>query len=213
VLDALFVSLKVLAMAVPILVVLGGGLGWVLARCNFPGREFLAIGIQLLVVLPPSVVGFYLLSLLAGLPVLKEAGILFSFPAVVLGAVTPSLPIMVQSARAAFKSVDRTLEEAAMVLGAPFHRVFLTVTLPLARRTLAAGLAMASARALGDFGVTLMVAGNMPGVTQTLPLFIYSRVESLDFQGAHVASALLVMVGISCLWAIRVLEDNHAELR
>jgi molybdate transport system permease protein len=91
--------------------------------------------------------------------------------------------------------------------------VFLTVTLPLCRRNLGAGLALSCARALGDFGVTLMLAGNVPGSTQTLPLYIYGQVETLNFGSAHMASALLALVGMGCLLLIRMMEDGRGTLR
>jgi molybdate transport system permease protein len=118
---------------------------------------------------------------------------------------------MIQASRAAFAGVDREMEEAALTLGRRPWEVFLRVTLPLARRTLLVGLALSSARALGDFGVTLMVAGNIPGRTQTLPLFIYGQVESLNLARAHVAALLLVGVGIASLCLVRRLESGAHE--
>jgi len=208
---ALLISLKVLAIDIPLLAVLGGGLGWLLARHDFKGRELLSLLVQLPIVLPPSVLGLYLLFALASLPFQREAGLLFAFPATVLGALVPSLPIMVQAARAAFSGVDRTLEEAALTLGRGRWEVFRRVTLPLSRRMLLVGLALSSARALGDFGVTLMVAGNIPGRTQTLPLYIYGQVESLNFVQAHTAALLLVGVGIGSLWLVRRMEAGSHE--
>ena len=208
---ALFISLKVLAIDIPLLAVLGGGLGWLLARKEFRGRELVSLLVQLPIVLPPSVLGLYLLFALGSVPPLREAGLLFAFPATVLGALVPSLPIMVQAARAAFSGFDRTLEEAALTLGRGRWEVFRRVTLPLSRRMLLVGLALSSARALGDFGVTLMVAGNIPGRTQTLPLYIYGQVESLDFAQAHTAALLLVGVGIGSLWLVRRMEAGSHE--
>ena len=210
-LPALLISLKVLAFAVPLLALLGGGLGWLLAKRRFRGRDALCLVLQLPVVLPPSVLGFYLLFALAQCPFLRDAQILFAFPAAVLGALVPSLPIMIQAARAAFSGVDPQLEDAARTLGRSEPQVFARVTLPLARRTLLVGLALAAARALGDFGVTLMVAGNIPLRTQTLPLYIYSRVESLDFLGAHVAAALLTAVGLGSLYLVHRMEGSPHE--
>jgi molybdate transport system permease protein len=208
---ALFISLKVLAIDIPLLAVLGGGLGWLLARKEFRGREMVSLLIQLPIVLPPSVLGLYLLFALGQVSLFREAGLLFAFPATVLGALVPSLPIMVQAARAAFAGVDRQLEEAALTLGKGRWTVFRRITLPLARRTLLVGLALSSARALGDFGVTLMVAGNIPGRTQTLPLYIYGQVESLNFAQAHTAALLLVGVGIGSLWLVRRMEAGSHE--
>ncbi|EHM09377.1 ABC-type molybdate transport system, permease component [Thermanaerovibrio velox DSM 12556] len=211
-LDALLISLKVLAIDAPILALLGAALGWVLSRWSFRGRELLGLMLQLPVIMPPSVLGFYLLFVIAKTPGLRDMGVLFSFPAAVIGSIAPSLPLMIQSARGAFGSVDRTLEEAARVLGASRLRVFFSVTLPLCRRQLGVGLALACARALGDFGVTLMLAGNVPGSTQTLPLYIYSQVETLDFGAAHLASGLLALVGVGCLFLIRVMENGRGTL-
>ena len=208
---ALFISLKILAIDVPLLAVLGGGLGWLLARREFRGRELVSLLVQLPIVLPPSVLGLYLLFALGQVPLFREAGLLFAFPAAALGALVPSLPIMVQAARAAFSGFDRTLEEAALTLGRGRWEVFRRVTLPLSRRMLLVGLALSSARALGDFGVTLMVAGNIPGRTQTLPLYIYGQVESLNFAQAHTAALLLVGVGIGSLWLVRRMEAGSHE--
>jgi molybdate transport system permease protein len=210
-LEALFISLKVLVFAVPLLCLLGGGVGWLLAKRTFRGRSLLSLLVQLPVILPPSVVGFYLLFGLAQCSFLRDAKILFAFPAAVLGALVPALPIMIQAARAGFSGVDPQLEDAARTLGRDELRVFTLITLPLARRTLLVGLALASARALGDFGVTLMVAGNIPNRTQTLPLYIYSRVESLDFMGAHIAAALLTGVGLGSLYLVHRMEASKHE--
>ncbi len=208
---ALFISLKVLAIDIPLLALLGGGLGWFLARRDFRGRELLSLLVQLPIILPPSVLGLYLLCTLGHISFFREAGLLFAFPAAVLGALVPSLSIMIQASRAAFAGVDRELEEAALTLGRGPWSVLFRITLPLARRTLLVGLALSSARALGDFGVTLMVAGNIPGRTQTLPLYIYGQVESLNFAQAHIAAILLVGVGIASLCLVRRLEAGAHE--
>lgn len=209
--QALLLSLKVLAIDIPLLALIGGGLGWILARKTFPCREALSLLLQLPIVLPPSVLGLYLLFFLGRIPGGGEAGLLFAFPATVIGALVPSLPIMIQAARAAFSGVDRQFEEAALTLGKGKWKVFTRITLPLARRTLLVGLALSSARALGDFGVTLMVAGNIPGRTQTLPLYIYGQVESLNFARAHTAALLLVTIGIGSLWLVRQMEAEAHE--
>lgn len=207
----LFLSLRVLCLAVPLLVILGGGAGWILARTHFPGKGFVSLLVQLPLILPPSVMGFYLLFAIGKSPMLKHLGILFSFRALVLAAVVSALPIMIQSARAAFASVERELEDASRTLGKCEWTVFRTITLPLARRTLLVGLALSSARALGDFGVSLMIAGNIPKRTQTLPLYIYNRVETLDFAGAHAASLLLIGAGFASLYLVRLLEEGRNE--
>jgi len=209
--EALGISLKVLAVDVPLLLLAGTALGWLFARRRFPGREALLLIVQLPVALPPSVLGLYLLLLVGRVPVLRSLGLLFSFPGAALAALLPALPIMVQAARSGFLSVSPALEEAARTLGDPEWRVFRRVTLPLARRPLVAGLSLATARALGDFGVTLMVAGNIPGRTQTLPLYIYSRIEALEFGRANLAAALLVAVGVASLLLVKRMEGGRRE--
>ncbi len=118
---------------------------------------------------------------------------------------------MIQAARAAFASVDRDLEDVGRTLGKGEGTIFLSITLPLARRTLLVGVALSAARALGDFGVSLMVAGNMPGRTQTLPLYIYNQVETLSFGKANVAALLLVGAGFASLMFVRSLESGRSE--
>ncbi len=210
---ALITSLKVLAVDVPILMVLGTALGWVLAKKRFPGRQVLHILILLPVAMPPSVLGLYLLVLFGKVQFLQDLGLLFSFPGAALAPLLPALPLMVQAARSGFASVDEGIEEAARTLGDNEWDVFRKITLPLGRRFLIAGLALSSARALGDFGVTLMIAGNIPGRTQTLPLFIYSQVEALEFAKANLAALLLVIIGLASLLLVRRMEgDGHGPL-
>lgn len=207
--QALFTSLKVLAVDVPLLLILGTALGWVLAKKNFPGREVLHLLVLLPVAMPPSVLGLYLLVLFGKVELLRNMGILFSFPAAALAPLLPALPLMVQAARSGFAAVDERLEDAARTLGDSEIQVFRRVTLPLSRRFLIAGLALSSARALGDFGVTLMIAGNIPARTQTLPLYIYSQVEALEFAKANLAALLLVTVGLGSLLLVRRMEGDR----
>ncbi|MDD4365893.1 MAG: molybdate ABC transporter permease subunit [Synergistales bacterium] len=205
---ALLTSLKVLAVDIPLLLILGTSLGWLLAKRNFRGRELLHLLLLLPVVLPPSVLGLYLLMFFGRVSFFHDLGLLFSFPAAAMAPLLPALPIMIQAARSGFASVDERLEDAARTLGDGEAAVFRRVTFPLARRFLLAGLALSSARVLGDFGVTLMVAGNIPGRTQTLPLYIYSCIEALDFALAHAAAVVLTVVGIGCLLLVRRMEGS-----
>ena len=208
---ALVTSLYVLAVDVPLLLVLGTILGWVFGRKKFVGREILLILVLLPVALPPSVLGLYLLLFIGQGPFLQPVGLLFSFPGAALAALIPSLPIMVQATRAGFASVPEHLEEAARTLGDGHWRVFWRVSMPLSRRSLVAGIALAAARALGDFGLTLMIAGNIPGRTQTLPLYIYSQIEALEFGRANVAAVLLIAVGIASLALVKRMERGRHE--
>jgi molybdate transport system permease protein len=141
----------------------------------------------------------------------QKAGFVFGFPGAALAAFIPAVPIMIQSSRAAFASVNQDLEETALTMGKSKFTVFRKITFPLAKRTLLIGLGLSSARVLGDFGVTLMVAGNIPGRTQTLPLYIYGQVESLNFAQAHYAALLLICIGIASLWFVKSLEMGAHE--
>lgn len=209
--EAFGVSLKVLLADIPLLLLVGGLLGWILARKNFWGKSLVSLLVQLPIVLPPSVMGFYLLFSLGRVELFQKAGFVFGFPGAALAAFIPAVPIMIQSSRAAFSSVNRDLEETALTMGKSKFAVFWKITFPLAKRTLLIGLGLSSARVLGDFGVTLMVAGNIPGRTQTLPLYIYGQVESLNFAQAHFAALLLVGIGIASLWFVKSLETGAHE--
>jgi len=210
--SSLIISLKVLAIDVPLLLILGVALGWILAKTEFKGKDLLDVLVILPIALPPSVLGLYLLMTLSHIPFIREAEVLFSFPAAALAPLFPSLPIMIQAARSGFSSVDRQLEQAARTLGDSELKIFWRITFPLSRLSIMAGLALASMRALGDFGVTLMIAGNIPGRTQTLPLFIYSNVEAMNFLEANIAALLLTILGIASLLIVKKLEGRHIEL-
>ncbi len=209
--QALVISLKIMAVDVPPLLVIGSALGWVIAKKQFIGRDVLSLIIMLPLVLPPSVLGLYMLILFGNTPLIRELGILFSFSGAAAAAFVSALPLMVQSARSGFSSVPRDLEDAARTLGDGEWKVFSRVTLPLSRRSLVVGLTLASARALGDFGVTFMIAGNIPGRTQTLPLFIYSKMESFEFAQAHLAAILLVLLGLVSLYLVRNIEEGKHD--
>jgi len=210
--SSLIISLKVLAIDVPLLLIIGVALGWILAKTEFKGKDLLDVLVILPIALPPSVLGLYLLMTLSHIPFIREAEVLFSFPAAALAPLFPSLPIMIQAARSGFSSVDRQLEQAARTLGDSEFKIFWRITFPLSRLSIMAGLALASMRALGDFGVTLMIAGNIPGRTQTLPLFIYSNVEAMNFLEANIAALLLTILGIVSLLIVKKLEGRHIEL-
>jgi molybdate transport system permease protein len=167
-------SFEVATAATLVALVLGVAIAWALARWRLPGKEWLDAVITLPLVLPPTVLGYYLLVLLGqGSPVgrffaeILGVPLTFTVTAAVIAATIHALPLMVKSVRAAFEAVDPTLEQAARLLGSSEWRVFWAVTLPLARRGVLAATVLAFARALGDFGVTIMIAGNIPGRTQT----------------------------------------------
>jgi molybdate transport system permease protein len=181
----LWLSLRVAFVSTGVAFIAGLWLAYILANREFRGKEVLDAAVTLPLVLPPTVLGYYLLVLLAGNSPLGKlwenifgSPLVFTWKAAVLAALLHALPLLVKSARAALESVDRSLERAARNLGASEWRLFWRVTLPLARRSILAAVALAFARSLGDFGVTLMVAGNIPGRTQTVAVAIYDAVES-----------------------------------
>jgi molybdate transport system permease protein len=203
-----WLSLQVSFLATLLTAAVGVPLAWALARRHGVGRELLGAAILTPLVLPPTVLGYYLLLLIAvGGPVgriLDRVGIelAFTWRAAVIAACIGSLPLLVRSVQAGFEAVDRRLEDAARTLGRTEISVFLTVTLPLAWRAVAAGLVLAFCRAFGDFGITLMVAGNIPGRTQTLPLAIYDRVQAMDMQAANLLALLAVTLVIVLLFGV-----------
>ncbi len=211
--EALLLSLRVTLVAVVAVVVVGLPLALLLARARFPGKSLLETLILLPLVLPPSVVGFYLLVVLGRSGPLARWGglhLLFTWPAAALASAVVALPLMVQASRAAIAQVDPALERAARMLGSGELELFLRVTLPLARRGIIAGIVLAAARAFGEFGATLMVAGNIPGRTQTLPLAIYDAVETHELAAANTMVLLMTALSFASLWAVRRFESAPA---
>ena len=206
-------SLQVTALATLLILVLGVGLAWPLARHRLRGQTVVETIVLLPLVLPPSVVGYYLLLALGrGSPLVEwfDIRLLFTWPAAVLASAVVGLPLMVQAARAAIASVDPALENAARTLGSSEFEVFWRVTLPLARRGILAGLVLGATRALGEFGATLMIAGNIPGRTQTLPLAIYDAVQNQQYGLANQMVLLMTTLGFVSLWWVRRMEF-HSE--
>ena len=194
---ALALSLKVAGWATAITLVLGVAVGYVLARARFPGRDLLDTLLTLPMVMPPTVLGYYLLVLLGkrstfGAWLHDSFGInlIFTWQGAVIAASIVAFPLVFKPARAAFEAVDGQLEQAARVLGLSESAVFFRVTLPLAWRGILAGVLLAFARALGEFGATLMVAGSIPGKTQTLSIAVYEAVQA----GQDDAANLLVLI-------------------
>ena len=209
--QALTLSLTTSAVTLAIVVALGTPLAYLLARRRFPGARLVDTLVDLPIVLPPAVAGIALLVAFGRRGIvgrwLEEAGIAIGFTtaAVVLAQVFVAVPFFVRAAKAGFARVDRDLEEAAADLGAPPWKVFTSVTLPLARSGLAAGAVLAWARALGEFGATIMFAGNFPGTTQTMPLAIYGRFGAGDLETALLLSLVLLVVSVAVLLGVRVL--------
>jgi len=205
---ALALSLKVACWATAIDVVIGVALGYLLARGRFPGRELLDAVLTLPMVMPPTVLGYYLLVVLGrngwlGAWLLRVFGInlIFTWQAAVIAAAVVSLPLILKSARTAFETVDLQFEQAARVLGIAPIGVFLRVTLPLAWRGVLAGALLAFARAMGEFGATLMVAGSIPGKTQTLSIAVYEAVQAGQDDSANL---LVLITSLTCVTVLIV---------
>jgi molybdate transport system permease protein len=194
---ALALTLKVAGWATAINLVLGVGVGYALSRWRFPGRDVLDALLTLPMVMPPTVLGYYLLVVIGsqgvvGAWLLQNLGIrlIFTWQAAVIAATIVAFPLVFKAARAAFENVDPQWEDAARTLGLSEWSIFLRVSLPLAWRGILAGLLLAFARALGEFGATLMVAGSMVGQTQTLSIAVYEAVQA----GQDDTANFLVMV-------------------
>jgi molybdate transport system permease protein len=210
--DALIVSLKTSAIAHLAVLAVGTPAAWVLARRRFPGRGLLVALVELPLVLPPAVAGIALLAAFGRAHLLGRGldalgvDVAFTQAAVVLAVAFVESPFYFRGAIAAFETLDRTVLDAARTLGASPARVFLRVGLPLAAGGLGSASALALARGLGEFGATIIFAGSLQGVTQTLPLAIYAQFE-LDFDSAVAMSVLFVLVGAAILVALKVLAS------
>lgn len=202
-------SLQVTLLATVLIVVLGLPLAVLLARARFPGQSLVETAVNLPLVLPPSVVGYFLLLALgAGGPLEAWFGVrvVFTWIAAAIASAVVGLPLMVQSARAAVAAVDPALERAARTLGSSELGVLWRVTLPLARRGILAGVLLGAARALGEFGATLMVAGSIPGRTQTLPVAIYDAVQNREYALANRMVFGMTVLAFALLLWVRYLE-------
>ena len=213
----LWLSLRVAVLSTAISLVIGLWLAWLLANREFRGREALDAAVTLPLVLPPTVLGFYLLVVLGRESVLGRfyewitgGPLVFTWQAAVVAALFHSTPLLVKSARAALESVDRTYERAARNLGASEWSVFRRVSLPLARRAILAASALAFARSLGDFGVTIMIAGNIPGRTQTVAVAIYDAVEGGNGALARVLVLVVSAVALAILYLANRLSPRQA---
>lgn len=208
-------SLRVALISVLVVTVLGLPLARILARREFYGKDFLEAALTMPLVLPPSVIGYSLLLLVGKNGILGQTlanmglSIIFTWWAAVLASTVVAFPLMYQSAKAAFKSVDVNYEKAARTLGSNEIRIFFTVTLPLAWPGIIAGLVLSFARAMGEFGATLMVAGNIPGQTQTIPLAIYFAVEAGDKATAGTLVAIITAFSFAVIFLANRWARKH----
>ncbi|HWW05431.1 molybdate ABC transporter permease subunit [Collimonas sp.] len=199
---ALLLSLKVAGWATLLNMLFGVAAAYGLSRWRSPARDLVDAVLTLPLVLPPTVLGYYLLVLLGRRGVFGawlekwDIELVFTWQGAVIAATIVAFPLVLKSARAAFDNVDGQLENAARVLGVSEAGVFFRVTLPLASKGIAAGVLLAFARALGEFGATLMIAGNLPGRTQTLSVAIYEAVQAGDDQTANL---LVLITSATCI--------------
>jgi|SRR5579884_419464 len=215
-LAALRISLVTTAASLVLTLAFGTPLAYALARGAFPGRGLVDALVDLPIVVPPAVAGLALLfvfgtrGVFAPLLGALHVRLAFTTAAVVMAQLFVGVPFYVRAARAGFGAVDRVLEDAAATLGMGPLRTFVRVTVPLAFPALAGGAVLAWARALGEFGATIMFAGNLQGVTQTLPLAVYLGLESGDLDLASALAVVLVTVALAIVVAARMLERRAA---
>lgn len=218
ILEVTAVTLKVGVAAVAWILVPGVALGYALARVPFRGRALVRVVVTLPMVLPPVAVGLALMLLFARGTVLARAAeavlgapLLLSWPAAALASGVMAFPLLVLGAQNAFAAVPARLEQVAATLGASPWRVFRRVTLPLAARGIVHGVVFAFARALGEFGATTLVAGRIPGETETLALAIYDRIEQFQDHDALILSALSVTLALLSMTAAEVLLRGPSQ--
>lgn len=204
-------SLKVSVIATIIVSIIGTVLAYVMHRFRVPAKNFLETIIGLPMVLPPTVIGFGLLLLFGRngplgvfLETQFQTRVIFTWWAAVITACVVSVPLMYRSARTGFAGVDSNLEQAARTLGASEWRVFYSISLPLAARSILAGIFLSFARALGEFGATMMLAGNIPGQTQTIPLAIFFAVESGDMRSAGLLVGIITIISFVITYAANI---------
>ena len=213
--SAIFLSLITATTATAVIVLLGTPLAFMNARVDYPGRKFVETLIDVPIVLPPSVAGLALLVLFGrrGLigSSLNDMGItiIFTALAVIIAQIFVAGPLYIRQAKSAFAMVDPVYESAARTLGANPFMTFLKVTAPLARTGLISGIILSFARAIGEFGATIMVAGNLPGKTQTMPLAIYGFMQS-DLTASIALSIVLIAISFVILIIIRFLSGRSA---
>ena len=206
-----WLSIKVALASLVFVVILGVSFAYAMRKWEFTGKAAVEAIFSLPLVMPPVVTGFLLLILIGKQgPIGRfladsfNTQIIFTPYAAVIAGTVVAFPLMYQSTKAAFQSIDSKLEDAARTLGASEWRVFLTVTLPLAWHGLLSGIVMSFARALGEFGATIMVAGNIPGKTQTIPLAIYFAAESNDMTQAGLYVLIISLLTFSMIFGVNL---------
>lgn len=215
VLFSLRLSLQVATAATVLVVLIGTWMAFILARKNFKGKELLDIFLTLPLVLPPTVTGYYLILFMGrnglfGKYLFHWTGwsIMFTWYAAVLASFVVALPLMIKTTRAAIESVDRNLIKVSYTLGHGEFTTFFKVILPLSRKGMIAGAILSFARAMGEFGATLMIAGNIPGKTATMPIAIYTSASSGDWSKANTMVIFFTLVSGAFLYFANKLSKN-----
>jgi len=210
-------SLQVALAATVLVVVIGTLMSFILARKTFKGKELLDILLTLPLVLPPTVIGYYLILFMGRNGLLGKYlfhwtgwSIMFTWYAAVLASFIVALPLMIKTTRAAFESVDQNLIKVSYTLGHGEFRTFFKVILPLSKKGMIAGAVLSFARAMGEFGATLMVAGNIPGKTATMPIAIYTSASSGDWAKANGMVLLFTLVSAAFLYIANRLSKRGA---
>jgi molybdate transport system permease protein len=215
----LYLSLYIAAISTLISALLGIWLAWLLANRNFPGRELLDAITTLPLALPPTVLGYYLLVIIGryswfgrAWEAVTGSPLVFTWKAAVIASTLHAIPLVVKSSRAALESVDHAFERAARSLRASEWKTFWRISLPLARRPIAAAIALAFARSLGDFGATLMIAGDIPGRTQTAAIAIFDAVESGNTRLATSLTIATSLVTFAAVFLANRLEHRRRAI-
>jgi molybdate transport system permease protein len=219
ILQALALTLRLAVLVSVLLMVIGLPLGYWLALSRWRGKFLVEAIVSLPIVLPPTVLGFYVLVAIGPLSpfgrwyhTITGRNLAFTFRGLVLGSVLYSLPFAVQPISAAFSSVDRKLLDASATLGASQWRTFWRIVLPLGFPGVLTGFVLSFAHTLGEFGVVLMIGGNIPGATQTVSILIYDQVQSLDYAAANRAALLLLVLCFVLLTMLYRLRRSGWEL-
>lgn len=200
-LQSIILSLQVASTATLLVAVVGLAIAYFLTTRNFKGKEIVEVFLTLPLVLPPTVVGYYLIILFGRNGILGSAlynytgwTIMFTWYAAVLASFVVSLPLMIKTSQAAIESVDKTMINSAYMLGYSQFETYLKIVFPLAKKGIIAGIVLSFARAIGEFGATLMIAGNIPGRTDTMPLAIYGYTSTGDWNKAHILVIILTII-------------------
>ncbi len=211
----LWLSLQLAFVTTIILLIISTPLAWWLSQTNSRAKPLVLSLITLPIVLPPTVLGFYLLLMMSPTGLIGQVtqslglgSLVFSFWGLVVGSIIYSLPFAVQPIYSAFTSMDRGLLELGATMGASPKQQFLSIALPLAKTGLLSAAILSFAHTLGEFGVILMIGGNIPGETRVLSIAIYDHVESLNYDQAHVLSAGLVLFAFLVIWALAQLQQR-----